>query len=148
MPVFRETFNRRYKRLKQLLEDSGDICFVCNNRHKPIPDFAVEGKIQANKADEIVDYVNFLQKLNKIYPHRKWTLLHVEHSDSEHEILKYNACKNITIYNVKTYDIHESNTYKDKDYWKGNTKTWSEICSHLSLSHKEKRKYNMTEGLK
>ncbi len=145
MPIFRETFNRRFERLKEVLNKSEHICFVCNNRHEPVPDFAISGKIEKNKKDTISDFVDFLNDLKQMYPHKKWTLLHVEHSDNEHEISEYQAGNDVTIYNIKAYDIHEDNNVKDNNYWKGNTKLWNKICARLSLNSTDKKS---TENIK
>ena len=145
MPIFRETFNRRFERLKEVLNKSEHICFVCNNRHEPVPDFVVSGKIEKNKKDTISDFVDFLNDLKQMYPHKKWMLLHVEHSDNEHEISEYQAGNDMTIYNIKAYDIHEDNNVKDNNYWKGNTKLWNKICARLSLNSTDKKS---TENIK
>ncbi len=149
MPEFKETFARRTRRLRNILKTSNHICFVCNNRHKPIADFAVPGKIQANKRNTITDFIDFLKKLKTMYPNKKWTLLHVEHSDSEREIRQYKAGEDITVYNIKTFDINEKGDGKSNDdAWKGNTKTWNEICSHLSLNNNNPKSTKKTSGFK
>ena len=130
MPIFKETFTRRYNKMINMIKSSKVVCFVCNNR-----------------PDSPIDFYNFIKEVQKLYPHKKYILLSVKHSNTENSITTINSDKNITIYHIKTYDIHEKGNDKktNGEFWKGNTKLWNKICARLSLNSTDKKS---TENIK
>ncbi|MBP1532188.1 MAG: hypothetical protein ILA52_01655, partial [Alphaproteobacteria bacterium] len=133
MPEFRKVFGRRYTRFMKILDNSRHICFVCNNRNMPLDDFAIPNVIDDNQSDNIEDFHNFLKKIKKIYPDKQFSLVHVEHSQDEKEFVEYSYADNITIYNLKTFDTVATDDTSTSS-WKGNSKTWKNICSNLELT--------------
>ena len=123
MPEFKEIFARRYDRLKELIEQSGSVCFVCN------------------RLDTIYDFDLFLQKIAVMYPKLKINLLNIRHSDNKRGIIQHRLNENVVLYDITTNDIHANGNDKSNPYsWIGNEDLWNEVCGNLSLSEEVKKK--------
>lgn len=120
MPEFKTTFTRRCERLKSILSTQKEICFVCYRN------------------DSVSDFIFFLNKLNKMYPHCNFSLVNIIHSGEEEQIIKYPLMEYMGgggIYIIYSNDINENGSDKvtNPNFWIGNTKLWNSVCSGFSL---------------
>ena len=115
-PKFKETFERRCRRLKNILSSAAQVCFVCN-RSEPFSEF-----------------VSFCKSIQKSYPNLRIYFVNVRDSEDS-KIDTYNE-QGITIHDICAKDVNErgDNKQANPDFWFGNEELWNDVCSKLTLS--------------
>lgn len=118
---FFELMSNRYYRMKKAIFSSDNVLFISNRR------------------EPMENYEYFLKELQKMFK-CNFTYLNIRDNENKEE-KKYIRTKilnkNLKIIEYGFYDKHQNgSTPQNPDFWKGNSKEWDNVMSHIKLSTK------------
>ena len=112
-PVFKAIFGRRNSRLKNVLSDAKNICFVMSRN------------------DSVSEILRFMQSISNLYPNCKFCVVNVRHNLNDNKVYEYKLNKKCMMYEVCANNINENGADRKTNelFWIGNTKLWTGIVN-------------------
>ena len=123
--IFEKNIERRCERMRKILKNYRNICFICNRN------------------EDISVFSDFISKMLELYPKLKINFVNIRHS-KDSKVILYKVSKDSVIYDICMNDIHKNGCDKKNNpaFWLGNEDLWNKICFNFSLSKKIKNQLN------